>query len=127
MFGYDITIVQVVAYAATVILWGAAVVRHVVDWRLVARGLRNGIIGAVLVFAVFAVIIALGYGDVVLALTLGAALGWGFLWLGGTLMPIGLLARGKEAWVLYGAWAAVPVIVASVGFALAAIRAAPTS
>lgn len=127
MFGYDMTAVQIIGYAATAILWGAAIVRHVVDWRLVARGLRNGLIVAVVVFAVFAAIIALGYGDIVLALTLGAALGWGFLWLGGTLMPIGLLARGKDSWVLYGAWGAVPVIVASVGFALAAIRAAPTS
>lgn len=127
MFGYDITTVQVVGYAATVMLWAAAILRHAVEWRLVARGLRNGLIGAFAVFAIFAAIIALGYGDIVLALTLGAALGWGFLWLGGTLMPIGLLARGREAWVLYGAWVAVPVIVASVGFALAAIRAAPTS
>jgi hypothetical protein len=127
MFGYDLTTVQIVAYTATVILWVAAVLFHVVDWRLVARGLRNGLIAALALFALTAVTIELGYGDLTLALTAGAALAWGFFWLGATLMPVGLLARGTAAWVLYGAWVAVPVIVASVGFALAAMRAASTT
>lgn len=118
------TTVQVVAYASTVVLWAAAIVLHVVDWRLAVRGLRNGLVAAAVLFAATAAIVALGYSDLGLGLTVGALLGWGFLWLGGTLLPVGLLARGKEAWVLYGTWVAVPVIVASVGFALAAMRAA---
>jgi hypothetical protein len=127
MFGVDLTTVQAVAYVSTAVLWAAAIVRHVVDWRLVARGLRNGLIAAAVLLAVTALVLAAGYQDWGLALTVGAVLAAGFLYLGVTLMPLGLLARGGESWVLYGAWGAVPVIVASVGFALAAIRATPTA
>jgi hypothetical protein len=127
MFGFDMTTVQVIAYGATVVLWAAAIVLHVVDWRVVARGLRNGLIVAAILFAAAGVVVALGYGDISAGLTVGAVFAWGFFWMGATLMPIGLLARGTEAWALYGAWVAVPVIVASSGFALAAIRAAQGS
>ncbi len=127
LFGYDLTTVQIVAYGATALLWGAAILLRVVAWRLVARGLRNGLIAAAILFAGGFIVVAAGYGDASAALTVGAVLAWGFFWLGATLMPVGLLARGTEAWALYGAWVAVPVIVASIGFALAAIRAAQPS
>ncbi len=124
MFQVDIVVAQAVAYAATVILWVAAVAVRAVEWRVVVRGLRNGLLAALALFALTTAIVALGYADLSIGVTVGAVLGIGFFWLGATLMPLGLLFRATAAWVLYGSWVAVPVIVAAIGFGLAAYRAA---
>ena len=45
-----------------------------------------------------------------------------YLWLGAVLIAVGLIFRSKPAWTTLGAWAAVPVIVVSLGFGYVSFR-----
>ena len=138
----DPRIVAFVAIAATVVLWAVAIVLGRVDARVTARGLRNGSLIALVLFAITAVIVALVFngravflatldltGAVELGLLVGLIVGLGYLWLGSVLIAIGLIFRSKPQWTTLGAWSAVPVIVVAAGFGYTSYRsvAADTS
>ena len=57
-----------------------------------------------------------------LGLIVGAVVAIGYLWLGAVLIAIGLIFRSKPQWSALGAWAAVPVIVVSLGFGYVSYR-----
>ena len=52
----------------------------------------------------------------------GLLVALGYLWLGGLLIAVGFFFRAKPAWATVGVWAAVPVIVVSLGFGYVSFR-----
>jgi len=131
----DPRVVVFVAVALTVLLWAAAIVLGRVDWRVTARGFRNGALIAAGLFAITATIVAFVFngravfvvtldlsGAIGLGLLVGAVVAVGYLWMGGLLIAIGLIFKSKPQWTTLGAWAAVPVIVMAAGFGYASFR-----
>ena len=123
------------AIALTVILWAVAIVLRRVDARVTAHGFRNGSIVAVGIFIVTAVVVALFFngreiifatldlrGAFALGIFVGLVFALGYLWLGSLVMAIGLIFNSKPAWSTVGSWAAVPVIVVSLGFGYVSFR-----
>lgn len=125
----------VVALVVTAVLWAAAFVLGRVDARVTARGLRNGALIAAALFGITVVIVTFVYngravfvdtldlvGAFELGLIVGAVVAVSYLWLGAVLIAIGLIFRSKPQWSTLGAWAAVPVIVVSLGFGYVSYR-----
>ena len=124
-----------VALGITVGLWSAAIALGRVDWRLTARGLRNGAYVAVILYAITIAIITFVFngravfadtldlgGSFRLGFVVGTVVAVGYLWLGGVLIAIGLIFKSKQQWTTLGAWAAVPVIVVAAGFGYTSYR-----
>lgn len=121
--GFDFrTVLALAAAVVTVALWATAFALHRVDRAVTLRGLRNGVLVALVLFALTFVVETLLF-DPGLGVLAGLLVAGGYLWLGTTLIPIGLLVGSKRAWTTMGAWAAVPIIVMSAGFGYAAYRA----
>jgi hypothetical protein len=132
----DVRLVGLVAAAiVTAALWAAALLLGRVDAKVTARGFRNGVLIAAGLFAVTVVIVTFVYngravfvdtldlaGAFELGLIVGAVVAIGYLWLGAVLIAIGLIFRSKPQWSTLGAWAAVPVIVVSLGFGYVSYR-----
>lgn len=118
-----VTMIALAGLAVTVVLWVAALALHRVDPAVTVRGLRNGLIVALALFAVTAVLETWLF-NVSSGLIVGLVIGVGYLWVGATLIPLGLVFNSKPAWTTLGAWAAVPVIVVSIGFGYTEYRAA---
>jgi hypothetical protein len=114
-----------VAVVATIVPWAAALALHRVDAGVTLRGLRNGLIVAAALFAVVFVLEAVLF-NAQSGLLVGLVVGLGYFWIGSTLIPIGLLFKSKPAWTTLGAWAAVPVIVVSLGFGYVSYRSVGT-
>jgi len=125
----------IAAIVVTAILWAAAFVLGRVDIRETAHGFRNGALIAAAVFAITVAIVTFLYngravfadtldlaGAFQLGLIVGAVVAIGYLWLGSILIAIGLIFRSKPQWSSLGAWAAVPVIVVSLGFGYVSYR-----
>ena len=125
----------IVGLAITIVLWAAAFLLGRVDIRETAHGLRNGALIAAVLFAATVVIVTLVYngravfvdtldlaGAFQLGLIVGAVIAVGYLWLGTILIAIGLIFRSKPQWSSLGAWAAVPVIIVSLGFGYVSYR-----
>ena len=125
----------IVALGVTAVLWAAAFVLGRVDARVTARGLRNGALIAAALFGITVVIVTFVYngravfvdtldltGAFELGLIVGAVVAVSYLWLGAVLIAIGLIFRSKPQWSTLGAWAAVPVIVVSLGFGYVSYR-----
>ena len=108
-------------------VWAAAYAKGRVDRRTVSRGLTSGMVFAAGLGAVAAAAALVFYrGDQpVLAVAAYAALvvAVPLLLLGLTVLPVGLLFGGGSDWARYGAWAAVVVIVVSLGLGYTAYRA----
>lgn len=109
------TLIALAGLAVTIVLWVAAIALRRVDPAVTVRGLRNGLIVA---FALFAVTFVLETWlfNATSGLLVGLVVGLGYFWVGATLIPLGLVFKSKPAWTTLGAWAAVPVIVVSIGF-----------
>ena len=117
----------VIGLLATSFLWVTAVALHRFSWSAALAGVRNGllislILGGVAGLLIYAVVSSLS-GAFWIAVSMGFVIGVGFLWLGLTLMPIGFLARGGRDWARYGTWAAVGVVVVSIGLGWTAYSA----
>lgn len=122
---FDLRVVIFAGIALTGILWAIPIALQRVDARVTARGFRNGSVIATGIFLVSAVIVAILFdqgGAILLGVFVGLILALGYLWLGSLLIAIGLIFRAKPAWTTVGAWAAVPVIVVSVGFGYVSFR-----
>jgi hypothetical protein len=131
----DPRIIVGAAIALTVILWAIAIALQRVDSRVTVRGFRNGSIVAVGIFIVTALIVAIFFngreiifatldlrGAFALGVFVGLVFALGYLWLGSLVMAIGLIFNSKPAWSTVGTWAAVPVIVVSLGFGYVSFR-----
>jgi hypothetical protein len=131
----DLPLAAGIAVVASVALWLAALVLGRIDMRVTARGLRNGALIAAALFVIAAVIVALLFngravfaqpldlgGAIQLGLLVGAIVAVGYLWLGAVLIAIGLIFRSKPQWTTLGAWAAVPIVVVSLGFGYVSYR-----
>jgi hypothetical protein len=118
-----------------VVLWAVALALGRVDARVTARGFRNGALIALVLFAVTVAIVTFVFngravfvdtldlaGAFDLGLVVGAVVAVGYLLLGAILIAIGLIFRSKPQWSTLGAWAAVPVIVVSLGFGYVSYR-----
>jgi len=129
------TLGVIVAVVVTAVLWATAFVLGRVDIRETAHGFRNGALIAAALFAITVVIVTFVYngravfadtldlaGAFQLGLIVGAVVAIGYLWLGALLIAIGLIFRSKPQWSALGAWAAVPVIVVSLGFGYVSYR-----
>jgi hypothetical protein len=125
----------IVAIFVTAVLWAVAFALGRVDIRVTARGLRNGALIAAVLFAITLVIVTFAFngravfvdvldlnGAFQLGVIVGAVVALGYLWLGTALIAIGLIFRSKPQWSTVGAWAAVPVIVVSLGFGYVSYR-----
>lgn len=134
----DPGVVALLAIGITAAVWTGAFALDRIDPRVTARGLRNGALIALGLFAVTLVIVTFvvnnrgvfaqpdGTGGAVqLGLLVGAVVALGYLWLGSVLIAIGLLFRSKPLWTTLGAWVAVPVIVVSLGFGYVSYRSVP--
>lgn len=124
-----------VAAVVTATLWVVVIALGRVDARVTARGLRNGALIALALFAITVVIVTFVFngravfvdvldlaGAFELGVLVGAVVAIGYLWLGAVLIAIGLIFRSKPQWTTLGAWAAVPVIVVSLGFGYVSYR-----
>jgi hypothetical protein len=123
----EYALLAAVTLGATAIAWAAAFYLKRVDRANALVGLRNGVLMA----------IAIGAGTAALAwlvlqgapfreqaaLSVGLLFGLGFLWLGLTVMPIGFIYRGGRDWARYGTWAAVVIVVISLGLGWTAFLA----
>jgi hypothetical protein len=131
----DPRIVVGAAIVLTVILWAAAIVLQRVDARVTARGFRNGSLIAVVLFLIATIVVTIYFngrtsglitldlpGALAIGVFVGLLVGLGYLWLGGILMAFGLIFKSKPAWSTAGVWAAVPVIVVSLGFGYVSFR-----
>src|SRR4051794_36721774 len=129
------TLLLAAAIIVTPLLWLAPIVLRRGDRRVVVRGLRNGLIVALIIFAIVAVVVGLlasgwqffgqplGIGPGLLVGVLsGVVAALAYLWLGSLLGAIGLIFRAKAGWVTAGAWAAVPIVIVSAGFGYGAFR-----
>lgn len=117
------TLIAVAGLAVTILLWVTAIALHRVDPAVTLRGLRNGLIVALALFALMFVLETWLF-NVLSGLLVGLVVGLGYFWVGATLIPLGLVFNSKPAWTTLGAWAAVPVIVVSIGFGYTEYRAA---
>ena len=117
------TLIAVAGLAVTIVLWVTAIALHRVDAAVTLRGLRNGLLVALGLFAVTFVLETWLF-NASSGLIVGLVVGLGYLWVGSTLIPLGLVFNSKPAWTTLGAWAAVPVIVVSIGFGYTEYRAA---
>jgi hypothetical protein len=121
---------------AAVVPWAIASALGRVDAGVTLSGLRNGLIVAVLIGAAVGVLVALfnngdaeeiGISSAGIGAIIGVFVGFAYFWLGSTLIPIGLIFKAKPAWSTVGAWAAVPIIVVSLGLGYTAYRSADDS
>ncbi|HEY5488246.1 MAG TPA: hypothetical protein VIK00_00275 [Candidatus Limnocylindrales bacterium] len=117
------TVIAVGAVVVTALLWATAIALRRVDLSITLRGLRNGLLVALALFALTFVLEALLF-NVTSGLIVGLVVGAGYFWIGSTLIPVGLVFKSKPAWTTLGAWAAVPVIVVSIGFGYTEYRSA---
>lgn len=121
--------------AVTVVAWLAASALGRVNRTDTLRGLRNGSIVAVVAFLVTTVVVALifslrpptfvsfnGPVAIVLGALAGVLVALGYMLVGSLLMAIGFIFHAKSGWTTAGAWAAVPVIVVSLGFGYVSFR-----
>jgi hypothetical protein len=126
------------AAAATIggVAWILAIARGRVDRAEVARGFTHGAVIATILLAVTATLIAVflsgreflggvvGFGEALgLGVVVGAVLGVAYVVAGAVLMPIGLLVRKSRDWALYGTWAAVVIVIISLGLGWTAYTA----
>ena len=112
----------VLAAVVTAVLWAAAFAMRRVDRDVTIRGLRNGLLVALVLFLITAILVTMLF-DLSLAILIGALIALGYFWVGAMLIPLGLLFRARPDWTKLGAWVAVPIIVMSAGFGYAAYRA----
>ena len=132
---FDLAVLIVIGATLTAILWAVAILLQRVDARVTARGFRNGSIVALILFVITTIVVTIYFNgrasglitfDLPAALSLGAfaglVVGLAYLWLGGLLIAIGLIFRSTPAWSTVGAWAAVPVLVVSLGFGYVSFR-----
>lgn len=117
------TLIAVAGLAVTILLWVTAIALHRVDPAVTVHGLRNGVIVALGLFAV-TLVLETWLFNLSSGLLVGLVVGLGYFWVGATLIPLGLVFNSKPAWTTLGAWAAVPVIVVSIGFGYTEYRAA---
>jgi len=121
--GFDLRLgLLVLGAVVTVVLWAAAFAMRRVDREVTIRGLRNGLLVALVLFVVTATLVTLMF-DISLGILVGAVIALGYFWVGAMLIPLGLLFRARPDWTKLGAWVAVPIIVMSAGFGYAAYRA----
>jgi len=113
----------VIAAAASALVWATAIALHRVDPSVTLRGLRNGLLVAVALFAV-TLILETALFNLASGLAVALVVGVAYFWIGSTLIPVGLVFKSKPAWTTLGAWAAVPVIVVSIGFGYTEYRSA---
>lgn len=107
--------------------WAAAYARGRVDRPTVRRGLSSGLVLAAVLGAVTALTALVSYrGDepvVGVALYAALVVAVPFLVIGLTVLPVGLLFGGGSDWARYGTWAAVAVMVVSLGLGYTAYKA----
>lgn len=121
--GFDLRLgLLVLGAVVTVVLWAAAFAMRRVDREVTIRGLRNGLLVALGLFLVTAILVTMLF-DISLGILVGAVIALGYFWVGAMLIPLGLLFRARPDWTKLGAWVAVPIIVMSAGFGYAAYRA----
>lgn len=122
----DWVTLEVATAAFAVVAWLAATATGHVGRGNTVAGLRNGLIaglvlgGAVALFT-FAVIGS--RSPMSYAIVAGLAVGAGYFLVGAALMPLGFWFGGGSDWARYGTWAAVVVIVFSLGLGYVAFNA----
>jgi hypothetical protein len=119
---FELSLALLILVSVSAGLWAAAIALRRVERDVTLRGLRNGLLAALVLFLVTATLVTFMF-DVSLGILVGAVIGLGYFWLGAILIPIGLLFHARPDWTRVGAWVAVPIIVMSAGFGYAAYRA----